>query len=549
LSLHPRYDALQSKAASTAVFDAFVKDLLVSIEPDESVRRVLFAHAETRASSVEEWLKGFRDKADPIVLGALPSGQTAGALLVFCNRLKASAVPAVTTAQNHTAPPPARMHVRFHPGGTTSSADMTEQDKREVLRVQADMLELESDGPAMTRLAKLADLAEEDDETSRTELHDLVDNESDGALLRLITAPVDASGVTVEAEPATVAAVSIVRGTLDSSLERAVFGVGSAQPSDIVIRALRFIRLGRMSKVRLFHLLDVSADSWSSEDPLKAFIEHPNGLAFFCKALQVLQSAWLLVQSKHNGKIIQFITQLQRKVSEAVEAGVSWAHISSFYRALMKRVDRAVTGFAGKHGAAEAPEAKWAKDSTFEWVAALDKCIARAEARKEQREENALFKADIQEMTRQAGINANGKRTQQQQQQQPGQQQQQQQSGGAAKQPKLSRAAKRAAKLAGGQQQQQQPGQQQQQQQQGGGKQQQGQQQPGQQRQPGQQQQQQQQPFTGDPWMDPKKTMDERRKLLTAKMGQQNGKDPCWHHHCNQAKGGCKFGASCFGYH
>jgi hypothetical protein len=549
-SSHPRYDALGKKASNAAEFLQFAKDALSFSDLGDRALAVISTHEETRAREVEKWLKSFGDKADPAVLSSLPDGQTAGGLLARCLALR-PATPATVapgdatvslTGNNATLQQRVRLCVRSSTGG--ESETVSEQEKRERMRVQADAMELESDEPAMQRLAAMADLADIGDDASREKLHDEVEKETDGALIRLLTTAVDMGAVSVDAEPSTMAMLDQTRSVLDASLERAVYGAHAPQPSDIVIRALRNVRLGRISKVRLLHLLDSKDSSWSIEAPLAGFASLPLATAAtdFAQAVQYLQAAWILVMPTSSGQVMQFCTQLVTKVKEALTAGASWEDIGEFYKALMRRVDRVSSGFAGKHAAPEPPDARWAKDAIFDWVAKLNRKITKADVKSEHSSEMSALKLQMQQLQQQ--IAGGGKRNADQATSAQG--------GVVGLGPggQLSKKQKRDLLGITGTQTKQPTGK-------GNGK-------TTGQRQQQQTQQQQTQPqsqpqgqpagtqragATGAPGNkapDPN-SMRSQAKALTLELGMKDGKQPCFFHHRG---GGCKFDAdSCKGWH
>jgi hypothetical protein len=157
---------------------------------------------------------------------------------------------------------------------------------------------------------------------------------------------------------------------LDASLERAVHGRNTGCLAERQRKALKSIRLGKLSAVRLLHLIDQD-DAGTTEDPLKGVAKLPasDRASTLGEVLMQLQQAWIYSAPKHSGEIMQFVTALTHKIVEGEKAGMAWSDLSIFYARLMRRVCQKSDGFAGRVAVAtEAPDRQWVKDTAFEWV-------------------------------------------------------------------------------------------------------------------------------------------------------------------------------------
>ena len=408
---YARYTALRGRAVDDAAFNQLKTDMMVFIEPNEAARAVRASHGESCASAIEGWLKQFKDATEPAVLGGLPPNQTTGELLAFVLSIRDNAAAATARAVESPARA-APIRVTMRSGTGTEVHGKSEVQRREETRVQSDVIELEADDGALKRLHALRVLADADDAESRSAFEDAIEKEKKkcGALHRLLTTGAEIGCITLDCCPSTVDAIMATRGVLDASLERAVFGASASLQSDIVHKALRPIRLQRISRCRPLNLLD-KVDCGTEDSPLAGFAKlgRVEGQQMFFSAMHILQAAWTFAAPTHTGAVIQYMTQFMTKCREAFDAGVGWDEIGAFYRSNFRRADKAVIGFAAKQAFAEPPEAKWAKEPVFEWVAILNAQIAQAKAQTAMRiETEAQIKAVRQEMS---DLRLNSKRT------------------------------------------------------------------------------------------------------------------------------------------
>ena len=162
--------------------------------------------------------------------------------------------------------------------------------------------------------------------------------------------------------------MTTIRGALDQRIERAVTS-RKTTPPERVSKALRSVRLGRIGKVDLLHLIDEDG-GMTKEDPLKGFaaLEKAQAQAQFGRALQRLQLAWTLSKPQWTSQIAHFCTRVAERVNKALncEQG-NFVVLSKWWRELLKEVDSTSNDFAlqgGNGPPASAPNFKWIEDQS-----------------------------------------------------------------------------------------------------------------------------------------------------------------------------------------
>ena len=406
-STNVRYDALCALAKDAIEVEIFSSDVLAWIEADSSRREVISRHAAARASLIEKWLKGAGELLDPLLIAGNPPGQDAGGLLSIVLAARASSGAAVgadgragAASASAITEQPRRLSVVVH-SSASESATLSEVERRERTQVQSDASSLQDDAASMARLQQMVRSAEAGD--GGASLNKVVASEPEGTLSRLLYSGADISSVTVDAEPSTVHAISMVRGVLNSALERAVCGSNATQPSDRLIRALGAVRLRRLGRVRLCHLLDMD-DRGTAVSPLAEFahMTTSDAITNFTMAFQRMQTAWVFAAPSHAAQAMTFVAALQRECLRALTAGASWAEVGEYYAAVIRRADRKADGFAGSPGAPEAPDPRWASDQAHEWVCLLRNRAEAARksqiAKKERLEEMAEYRKETDKM-------------------------------------------------------------------------------------------------------------------------------------------------------
>ena len=383
--------------------------------------------------------------------------------------------------------------------------------------LSSDMVALEADATMMGRLQTMKRHVEAGRPEDLAHVQTLAAAEPAGALRRILDSGCEVSSVSVEAAASTVVAVSGIRSVLDSNMERAVFGAKAVEPADRVIRALRWVRLRRYTRLSgvMRHIIDKD-DCGTSKEPFLQFgkMALAAAIADFTAIFQRFQSACLFCSPASSANAVQFVGELQRQCVDAVNVGVSWAHTGEYYLATIRRADK-----LGPAGSPEPLDYRWASDPTNEWVALLNqrKEAARAEAAASATRESE-FKRMTDELFKKFKIS--GKRVQIDDDALnlntlAGPRKKQRSRTGAVDTTSGLDAARAAKKAADKQRQQQ-------------------------------QQQQRGNSSSGD---EQKAKREQMQQQLTAKLGMKDGKPPCYFHH--RPNGTCRYDAGeCrLGYH
>ena len=207
-------------AESEEAMREFETDALIFIEPDEHKRAVLDRHVPTRLYKIEQWLrKGGFELEPSIIRGHAVGTLDGGDLLALCIAAIDS-TPAPTSASGggpsgaSIAPSKMRVSVRTETPGETVS----EQERRDRSMLAADMATVETDGKVHAELLKMAALAGSGEAADKETLKVLVQTSAGGALRRVLYTPIEVNSLTVDAEPATVERVNLVRHELDRAL-------------------------------------------------------------------------------------------------------------------------------------------------------------------------------------------------------------------------------------------------------------------------------------------------------------------------------------------
>ena len=183
-----------------------------------------------------------------------------------------------------------------------------------------------------------------------------------------------------------------VRGALDRRLERAVLTpaqVDTALPS--VISALRWVRLGRIGRVRLLELIGGN-DAGTDLDPLGGFeLVSGDGVAELLLAMIRLSLAWVMAWPPHSGEVQLFVARLSEYLATKRREGVPWSALSPYLRSLWLKVDSGARRFASRedHIASRTPPVLIWIDGPYEYVKTLEHATVRALITRSQRESEA----------------------------------------------------------------------------------------------------------------------------------------------------------------
>ena len=370
----PRADALESRARDAGEWNEFMMDVLEWCCAPTRVNAARKHTSTLGRAALEKWLRALGTRAEPLMLGGTPNSCTASDLLTLCSALDNSGLPShgASAATVGTVELGAAQPFVIAPPDLTGGE--TALGERAIVR--EDARELACSPQAVKELTDLAELASSNSEemarqvntpdptTPNTVTHS-------PAFRRLVLSGDDVrkaiSGQVPEAVERTICAV---RHALDRRLERAVLRENTDLVEQWTLSAIRWVRLGRISKCRLLHLIGKEADTSTDADPLAGFAAHGKGaVTLFALAMQRLAQTWGVAYPPHAGLVSSFCTELGDAVARWVDQGTSWSDLSRYYRMLMRKVDTGARRFAAREDLLTprtAPNPSWVEgDSDF----------------------------------------------------------------------------------------------------------------------------------------------------------------------------------------
>ena len=126
-------------------------------------------------------------------------------------------------------------------------------------------------------------------------------------------------------------------------------------PPQRVTTALRLLRVGRLDKMRLFHLADLEDYSSTTEQPLKALGKSLTPDADLRKSFAKMRRAITVAMPDVSVAAGVWIDKLEDMLTKALEKGVGEYALSRFYRASMLKVSTPVLRYVGGAGRASKP--------------------------------------------------------------------------------------------------------------------------------------------------------------------------------------------------
>ena len=168
--------------------------------------------------------------------------------------------------------------------------------------------------------------------------------------------------------PALLLQVLAVRGALARRIERSfVFNETGVTPAQRVRAALHNVRIGRISKTKLLHLLNKD-DAATIEDPLKQFdlLDASQADAIYAQAINALTHAWQLCTPADSAAVMRFCGRLGAFTAAQRQLGASWAALSVFHASVFKKVDEEAMKYsiAESHISRASPRVEWIEAPT-----------------------------------------------------------------------------------------------------------------------------------------------------------------------------------------
>ena len=135
--------------------------------------------------------------------------------------------------------------------------------------------------------------------------------------------------------------IQMVRGALARRVEKAFESEGQ-QLSEKQKSALHFVRIGRFKSCKLFNLAGLTTtDKGTADNPLQYLIDLKDGLsdAHYENMIGSLTFAWQLCTPNDIAAVSTFTRTLARFTFEQRELGATWASLSTFHAALLRKMD------------------------------------------------------------------------------------------------------------------------------------------------------------------------------------------------------------------
>ena len=333
--------AFELLALDTSVWDAFLTESIsVTAAGDDALsagRRVVAARSEyVRRALLNKYLEeiGAGEATIAAGTGSLSTGQLHVRLMELAPKEQALTA---TSASMHMA----------H-GGVLSVNLMqpdlsgSEHERRERIRLRFDADAVQSDASLVVSLNQL-DLLTSSETASA--LHAAVGKLTSTSLERLITTGADIEKALAGMEPGFVLKVARVRNAIERRIERAICRTDEA--SERVIKAMRCVRVGDLSQLKLLNLVDLD-DSGTDADPLAGFrsLSAGNATRVLGSVTERMTRVILIDTPEHAPAAHDFIGELRDSITTAIADGVSWSDASTYYRAMVRKASQSARLYA-----------------------------------------------------------------------------------------------------------------------------------------------------------------------------------------------------------
>ena len=338
----PRATALISAAESEQAFKSFISAVLPWFV-DSSMLAAVSAHELTQLASLESWLDRAGSHADPSRIRTdMPTGTQTEAMLVI-SPLSSQALSKrmqqlrlrLAFLVTHQVIQPDRDGTKMDRAERTGLA----QKAAVVLSsstLQRSLKELAQTAATQGGEDDLFDKVSSDDVRS-SELYPLL-NTGEGI----------SKAIAGHLSPPMLMQVLAVRGALARKIEKGyVHCETGVTPAQRMRAALHQIRIGRISKVKLMHLLDKD-DAATIEDPLKqlASLDASQSDAVYAQAINALTHAWQLCTPADAAAVMRFCGRLGSFTASQRQLGATWESLSKFHSAVFKKVDEEAVKYA-----------------------------------------------------------------------------------------------------------------------------------------------------------------------------------------------------------
>ena len=381
ISNHPRAERFRLAAKSTVEWDDF---LLKSVEST-------FTCANRRASAVtagEYVMKGGLDRyilsgkevaslyLDNNLGSNLSSSQLLDVLFGMADAIEDAAASSssmgsggasgalvpMPTAFGGTHMPPIHLHVPVANHETS-----TEADNRLVNQLRADAFVIQHDASAQKTLKGLMLIKDTIPEHMFIKTIKTIDDER---LLRLLNQCTDKDYTSIlqGGFEDLGLQLSSIRTVIERQLEKFIFGEQSSEPPERVTKAFRNARLGRIDKLKLFHLVDID-DSGTPAAPLAALVKiQDRSVAFemLSESLDRLQQILCITYPNQINQTMQFMPKFKTELKKIiVDKNVAWPSVTAWFKAITQKISRPALRHSLAEGVWGGPkfQLEWLKES------------------------------------------------------------------------------------------------------------------------------------------------------------------------------------------
>ena len=224
---------------------------------------------------------------------------------------------------------------------TSAGMDETERRERQVLRADMEKLAASKDG--MASLQELDDLRQGGDMPLMMKQISELENAS---LKRLIHSAGDVSTALAGLRDARPLDMLVnLRSALERRIERCLYG-DKDLPAERVTKAIRAIRLGNLSQLKLLHVLDRD-DCGTATEPLKQLEKlGGDGAAVLSQAIGRISTIVQLSHPTISYPAMLFFNKLASRITALHNRGATWSNLGTWLSKIMRLVARPQRSFS-----------------------------------------------------------------------------------------------------------------------------------------------------------------------------------------------------------
>ena len=301
--------------------------------------------------ALDRFLRGL--SVQPSEVAELPSGldgeSAIQSLLEFVHRSKSSTPSASAGAATSTTDLVSQtaIAVASQLVAPSSQKGVTNQDRLESSSVRDAFRAVRLDAGAMGRLEAMKACVRSNDLIG---LEKLKMGETDSNMNILIHADIDDDFKMLEGagSDSELATLSVIRGGFLERIMNSMYpDTKFINLESRVTRAFALVKAGKLAKVKLMHLLDLSDESGLGDNvqPLKSFATRAEPLALLQKALNFVRDTITLVSPSQISEAMYFFRKLYELIEAYRARHCPWTLLSPYYRAIMQVVQAPAVAF------------------------------------------------------------------------------------------------------------------------------------------------------------------------------------------------------------